>query len=64
MRLAEPVRSDNHVKLPAPRPQFWITARDLSGQFEVMFRTFGQKVFSRPDMEMLERTLNVAKAEI
>jgi hypothetical protein len=39
-------------------------ARDLSFQFEVMFRTFGQKVFTPSDMQTFEQTLNVAKVEL
>jgi hypothetical protein len=29
-----------------------------------MFRMFGQKFFSPPDMQTLETTLNVAKVEL
>lgn len=39
-------------------------AQELSQAFEVRFRTFGQKYFSRSDMQMLETTLNVAKHEL
>ena len=39
-------------------------AEELSQSFEVMFRMFGQKVFSPRDMQTFESTLNVAKAEL
>jgi hypothetical protein len=39
-------------------------AQELSQSFEIMFRMFGQKYFSPPNMQTLETTLNVAKVEL
>jgi hypothetical protein len=39
-------------------------ARELSQQFEVMFRTFGQMAFFKGDLDTFEMTLSVAKAEL